>query len=190
MLLLKTTHSGYRTQKHQAGTELGASFLDVMWKLLCSVPEKMSYPRSYIAADPTCRVRHATGTIVLYFGSKSFWLDLKPAWNVVGTSIQCKTTEENWLSHFQKLSIVNSFLARQDFMPTSPPLCWDFVWLELIQALCMLSQSLGIHVFWPVVSGRCCFLEDIHNLWLLLSFHFLFHIDPWSLRGGTQTHLG
>lgn len=40
-------------------------------------------------------------------------------------------------------------------MPSSPLLCWDFVWLEFVEVLCMLSQSLWVHMCtYPAVSGK------------------------------------
>lgn len=65
-------------------------------------------------------------------------------------------------------------------MSLSLSLWWDFVWLESVQVLSMLSQSLCIHIsIGPIVSGRWCFLEVIHHLWLFRSFCPLF----WSFEG-------
>lgn len=61
--------------------------------------------------------------------------------------------------------------------PTFPSLCCEtFVWFEPVQVLGTLSESLGAHVsISPVVSGGHHFFGDIHRLWLLQSFHLLFH---------------
>jgi hypothetical protein len=40
-------------------------------------------------------------------------------------------------------------------MPVSPSQCWDPFWLKPVQALCMLPQSLRVHMCISlVVSGR------------------------------------
>ena len=38
-------------------------------------------------------------------------------------------------------------------MSTSPLVCWDFVFIELVKVLCVLSQS-------PSLCGSVLFLED------------------------------
>lgn len=62
------------------------------------------------------------------------------------------------------------------------------IWLEPVQVLWVLAQSLWVCMYIrPVVSGRYCLnclLGIIHYLWLLKSFCFLFHIDFWALSGG------
>lgn len=66
----------------------------------------------------------------------------------------------------------------QVFVPTSLLLCWDFVGLEHVQVLCILSQSLNSHVHQP-----CCGLESAASLESSTSSGFcnlpcLFSIDP------------
>lgn len=58
---------------------------------------------------------------------------------------------------------------------------WNFVQLELIQVLYMLSCYPWVYMC--VVPGRHCFWEVIHQLWLFHSFCLLFYIDLWALRG-------
>lgn len=62
-------------------------------------------------------------------------------------------------------------------------LFWNFVRYWLVQVLCILSQSVWIHM-WTYVSRKCHFLGAIHHLWLLKYFYHLFNIDPWSLKWG------
>jgi hypothetical protein len=59
--------------------------------------------------------------------------------------------------------------------------CWDLVWLELVQALCVVSQCSVLICSYPAVS-RSVFII-IHHLWLIHSFHPIFHNDPWALGG-------
>lgn len=88
-----------------------------------------------------------------------------------------------WLSHHRKWAL--PLLGQWwDFMPTSPTHtpCWDLVWLQLV--LCMLSQSLCVHLCnCPVVSGKHCFLDVTNHLWLMESLQPLFWEDPepWGL---------
>lgn len=53
---------------------------------------------------------------------------------------------------------------------TSSSQCWNLTWLELIQALCILPQSLWVHMsISPDVSGRHYFLDALHHPELLHS---------------------
>lgn len=69
-------------------------------------------------------------------------------------------------------------------------LCVPFAGLAVCLAsncadLCILLQSpWACMCFSPVVSGWCCCLGNTHHPWLLQSFHFLFHSDPWTLLEG------
>lgn len=82
-------------------------------------------------------------------------------------SSQCCSSEENWFSLSRKPSVANRFLARRgwDFVPTSPILCYDLIWLEPAQVLDMTSQSWWAHMcFGPAVSWKqspWCYLQAL-----------------------------
>lgn len=66
-------------------------------------------------------------------------------------------------------------------------------WQELMQALCLLAQSLCIRTCISLVSGRHCFFKVIRHLLPLKSFCLLFYVDPWALMGWAlvmTSHLG
>lgn len=75
-------------------------------------------------------------------------------------------------------------------MGLCPPFAFlvlGFVWIELVQVLCVLSWCLWAHVWISTVeSVRCCFLGVIHNLGLLESFQILFCKDSYDSRGGMR----
>lgn len=61
-----------------------------------------------------------------------------------------------------------------DSVSTSPSRSWDLIWFEPVEALCVLLQSLGVHMsISPGVSGRCCSREPSATL----------RMDPRSLEG-------
>lgn len=62
---------------------------------------------------------------------------------------------------------------------------WDPIRPRPVQIICIPSQPLWAYMFTsPAIFRRPCFLRVLHPLWLLKSFHFLFHRVPWTLRGG------
>lgn len=64
--------------------------------------------------------------------------------------------------------------------------CWYFVWLDLVQVFCMLSQPLWIHLFlFPVMSGKQCFAVVLFYLWLFKSL-YSFYDDLWALGGSVS----
>lgn len=71
-----------------------------------------------------------------------------------------------------------------DFLP--PWWCFLFIfsWLGFEQVLCVLS-----YVWCPAVTWRQCLLAVIPHLWLLHSFHPLFHNMPWALEEGHMTQM-
>lgn len=81
----------------------------------------------------------------------------------------------------KSMSISDSFLVRNGSLcPLSPLsagpcLAWSYVDpmhdAGLCESVCVTSR---------VVSGRHCFLEIIHPLWLLKSSHLLCHVAPWA----------
>lgn len=72
-----------------------------------------------------------------------------------------------------------------------PLRCLAFVWIDLTEALCMLSQLLWIYAcISPVASRKYCFLVLIQSLWLLQSSELFFHNDAWILgKGMWSRHL-
>lgn len=84
------------------------------------------------------------------------------------------------------LQLINSELgiwARVHF----PSALWGPVWLRLVWALCIMPQSLSIHVcVSPVVSRMSGFLAVILPFWLLWSFCLLFLRVTWALRDGSD----
>ena len=66
-----------------------------------------------------------------------------------GCCTQCHSIEGTWfLSRRSRQS--NCFSFGDDFVPTPHPLCWGFIWLELMHVLSVLSQ-LSSYVHLP-----CC----------------------------------
>lgn len=68
---------------------------------------------------------------------------------------------------------------------TWPSQCLGFVWLEFVQVLCMLSQSLCVNSY---LHHPCCVWKTLF-VWsplspLALTVYLLFRIDPWALRDG------
>lgn len=83
--------------------------------------------------------------------------------------------KENWLFLSQPPSVANSCTARGGtfWSPTYP--AWDFICLEIVQVLCIQSQSLWVHMCnCTVISGEHCF----YCLWPLLLW--------WSLNHGRK----
>ena len=67
------------------------------------------------------------------------------------------------------------------FLATCP--CSNFVFWELVQPLCMLSQSLEFYMWInSVVLERNCFLGITYHLWLLIFLNLIFCINPQSTR--------
>lgn len=69
--------------------------------------------------------------------------------------------------------------------------CSSFIWgfiffrFELTQVLCILSQSLRVHMFQcPVMFKGHRFCGINHHLWLLTVFLILLPKDPWTVEGG------
>lgn len=63
------------------------------------------------------------------------------------------------------------------------PFCANFIGMKRVRVLCVLSQSLCVHVCSsPIVSLRSCFFGVNHHLWLLQCFCLLFCIYSWGLR--------
>lgn len=63
--------------------------------------------------------------------------------------------------------------------------CWDFVWLHGSEDLCLLSQSLRVHMcICSDVSRKCRFLTVIFLLWLWQSSHPFFCNNPKVFGGG------
>lgn len=64
----------------------------------------------------------------------------------------------------------------------NPPLDWDFIWLDLLKLLCMLTQSLGFHMYiCPVVPSECSSFMQLSRLHLIVSPPYLTK-DLWGLR--------
>lgn len=63
--------------------------------------------------------------------------------------------------------------------------CWDCIWPRAVQALPLLPQSLWVHMCMGLVMFRRLpsFFGALHPLWLLQSFHLLFHKVLWALKG-------
>lgn len=82
-------------------------------------------------------------------------------WSVVHLPGATSLKKTNSVS--QQIPAASRSSARGGSSPRFPSPCWDFVGLVLVQALCMLSQALGVHRWkWPVVSGKYWLLSVIH----------------------------
>lgn len=66
--------------------------------------------------------------------------------------------QRSWFLIPLQLSIKDSFLAKGETFCASSPLCWDFVWFDLVQILWRLSQTLWVPMcIFPVVSRKMLF---------------------------------
>lgn len=84
-------------------------------------------------------------------------------------------------SLFQEIS--NNFCQGWDVVSTSPPCCQNFIWLEFVQDLNMLSRSLWVRMcISHFESGIHCFTGVMYYLKVSQSSYLLFHWDPWVLR--------
>lgn len=88
--------------------------------------------------------------------------------------------ESEFFSLCHQISVASSFLDKGGNLCPLCPQCYDSIWLDSVQVLCVLHSVCESTC--PVVSGRYCFLGVIHPLWLLQSFCFLFYIVPWAPR--------
>lgn len=103
---------------------------------------------------------------------------LECGWQTQGHSIGA-----NWFFLFQQVLVTNNFWLGVGPWARFASLCWDFVGMKRVQVLCVLSQSLCVHVYSsPFMSLRSCFFEVNHHLWLLQCFRLLFCIYSWGLR--------
>lgn len=69
---------------------------------------------------------------------------------------QYPSTEEKCFSSLLDASNCKHLLSYEgEFVTTPPPQCWNPVWLELVQLLSMLSQSVCVHAVTVCVSARC-----------------------------------
>lgn len=85
-------------------------------------------------------------------------------------------------SHIYQMPIVPKLVVG---FHTTPSLSWHFIWLELTQILGLLLLLVRIHKRnGPAVSRKQRFLDVLHGVWLLQSFHPLFHNDAWALWEG------
>lgn len=85
-----------------------------------------------------------------------------------------------WLSFPGK---TNNFCHGWDVVSTSPPCCQNFIWLEFVQDLHMLSRSLWVCMcICPLKSELHCFTGVIYYLTISQSSCLLFHRGPWVLR--------
>lgn len=69
-----------------------------------------------------------------------------------------QTLRENWLSFPSSYQLPGDPSLGVQFHVYLVSLCWDLVWLELVQVLCMLSnhyESIVMHN-WPKVSRKYC----------------------------------
>ena len=83
----------------------------------------------------------------------------------------------------QKVLVTNKFWLGVGLCACFAFLCWDFVSMKRVQVLCVLSESLCVHVCSsPIVPLRSCFVGVNHYLWLLQCFCLLFCIYSWGLR--------
>lgn len=92
-------------------------------------------------------------------------------------------SEKHWFYFPRQPSISTSFSAGMGFHPSHP--CWDFVLLDLMQALCMLSQLLGVHVRSGTILSRiyCSNFTVISRFhWLLQYIHssFVMILELWG----------
>lgn len=65
-------------------------------------------------------------------------------------------TEEKYFSSLLDASNSKHLLSYEgEFVTTAAPQCWNPVWLELVQLLCMLSQSMCVHAIMVCACARC-----------------------------------
>lgn len=89
--------------------------------------------------------------------------------------------KQNWVGRY-KIPLVS--LLVMAFCVFFLPLSWDFIWLEIPQVLCMLSQLLKVHVCnCCAVSEKTLLLLVIHHL-RVLSFCPFLNEDTWAFVEG------
>ena len=97
-------------------------------------------------------------------------------------SIQLYSIGGNWLVLCVWLVVSCRYLSETEATVCFPSRCWEPIWLEHVQALCQLPQSLGGHLcISSIISEKHCFL-GVFPYWLLQSFFLLFYMLSWGLR--------
>lgn len=105
------------------------------------------------------------------------------AWAVVDISSETSLEKTDFPLASGYQSWINSCLGLETVSTFSQS--WNPVWLEPGKALCMLPQSLCMHMcITLVVSRSSCFLGVNRHLWFTHSFCLLFSMDPEPWREG------
>lgn len=93
------------------------------------------------------------------------------------------STYESYIFKWNSLPPISYLLSiitqlRDNFRLPFPPLCWDFIWLQPVQLLCVLSVHYEFIRATALLCAENSFLVDIHCFWLLKYVHVPFLVVP------------